>query len=297
VGVYDGYVHAYDITTGDRLWQYYSEDTTETPYGTYPFYYGPMMAGGVIFAGTSEHSPSQPLFRGLKLHAINADTGEGIWSVTGAHNLAAIADGYLLTANGYDNKAAIADGYLLTANGYDNKIYCFGKGPSATTVSAPKTQVMQGESLVIEGTVMDKSAGQPDTPCMSDEDMSAWMEYLHMQKSVPMDAKGVDVSIDVVDANGNFRNIGTATSDMSGVYSLVWKPDISGKYTVIATFAGSESYGSSFAQTNFFVEEAPAPTPPPDPTPAPMTDTYIAGSTIAILAGIAVAIFLILRKK
>jgi outer membrane protein assembly factor BamB len=280
VGVYDGYVHAYDITTGDRLWQYYSEDTTETPYGAYPFYYGPMMAGGVIFAGTSEHSPSQPLFRGLKLHAINADTGEGIWSVTGSYNL-----------------AAIADGYLLAANGYDNKIYCFGKGPSATTVAAPKTQVMQGESLVIEGTVMDQSAGQPNTPCMSDEDMSVWMEYLHMQKPAPMTAKGVDVSLDVIDANGNFRNIGTATSDMSGVYSLVWKPDIPGKYTVIATFAGSESYGSSFAQTNFYVEEAPQPTPPPDPTPAPMTDTYIAGSTVAIVAAIAVVAILLLRKK
>jgi hypothetical protein len=156
---------------------------------------------------------------------------------------------------------------------------------------------MQGESLVIEGTVLDQSAGQPDTPCMSDGDMSAWMEYLHMQKPAPMNAKGVDVSLDVVDANGNFRNIGTTTSDMSGVYSLVWKPDIPGKYTVIATFAGSESYGSSFAQTSFYVEEAPQPTPPPEQTPAPPTETYIAGSTIAIIAAIAVVAFLILRKK
>jgi outer membrane protein assembly factor BamB len=42
---------------------------------------------------------------------------------------------------------------------------------------------------------------------------------------------------------------------------------------------------------------APTPTPTPEPTPAPMTDTYILGSTIAILAGLAIAVFLILRKK
>ena len=29
--------------------------------------------------------------------------------------------------------------------------------------------------------------------------MGAWMEYLHMQKPIPSNAKGVDVSIDVID--------------------------------------------------------------------------------------------------
>jgi hypothetical protein len=150
---------------------------------------------------------------------------------------------------------------------------------------------------VIEGTITDQSPAQPGTAAISDDDMSAWMEYLHMQKPIPANAKGVDVSLDVIDANGNFRSIGTATSDMSGVYSFVWQPDIPGQYTVIATFAGSESYGSSYAQTSFYCEEAPQPTPPPEPTPAPMTDTYLAGSTIAIIAAIAIAVFLLLRKK
>jgi hypothetical protein len=280
---YDGYVHAYNITTGETLWKHFSENTTETPYGHYAFYYGPMMAKGVVFAGTGEHSPSQPLIRGNRLHAINASTGEGIWTINGLYNL-----------------AAVADGYLLAANGYDNKIYSFGKGPSATTVTAPKTQVMQGESLVIEGTVLDKSAGQPDTPAIADEDMSAWMEYLHMQKPIPKNAKGVEVSLDVIDSNGNFRNIGTATSDISGVYSLVWKPDIPGKYTVIATFAGSDSYGSSFARTNFYVQEAPAPTAAPTPAPASLADQYLLpgiGAIIAAIAVVGVVIVLMLRRK
>ncbi len=90
-----------------------------------------------------------------------------------------------------------------------------------------------------------------------------------MQKPFPGGATGVDVSIDVIDSNGNFRNVGTATSDTSGTYSLVWEADIPGMYSVIATFAGSESYASSFASTSFYVEEAPQPTAAPEATPAP----------------------------
>jgi len=111
-------------------------------------------------------------------------------------------------------------------------------------------------------------------------------------------ATGVDVTVDVVDVNGNFRNIGTATSDATGYYNLAWTPDIYGQYTVIATFAGTEGYYASYAQTAFIVDPAPEPTAaPPDPTPPPPTETYIAGSTIAIIAAIVVVAFLLLRKK
>jgi hypothetical protein len=46
-----------------------------------------------------------------------------------------------------------------------------------------------------------------------------------------------------------------------------------------------------------FVAEPPEATPAPTPTPAPMTDTYLAGSTIAIIAAIGIAVFLLLRRK
>ncbi len=92
-------------------------------------------------------------------------------------------------------------------------------------------------------------------------------------------------------------HIGDATSDMSGCFGLTWAPEVPGLYQVMATFAGSESYGSSYATTYLTSIDAPIPEPTPTPTPAPQTDTYIAGSTVAILAGIAIAVFLILRKK
>jgi len=93
------------------------------------------------------------------------------------------------------------------------------------------------------------------------------MEYLHRDQQLPTNATGVEVTIDVIDANGNYRNIGTATSDTSGFYSLMWEPDILGKYTVIATFAGSESYYASWSETAFGVTAAPSPAVPIEPEP------------------------------
>jgi outer membrane protein assembly factor BamB len=284
-GTWDGYLHVHDIETGDKLWDFYSGDAMgETVMDTFPFWQGPLLADGVVFGGMGEETPTQPLTRGGKLFAIDEETGDEIWSIAGWMGL-----------------RAIADGYLVAFNAYDNMIYCFGKGPSATTVTAPKVEVMQGQKVVIEGTVTDQSSGNVGTPCISDEDMSAWMEYMYMSRPFPMPhVRGVDVHIDVIDANGNFRNIGTATSDSSGVFSLVWEPDIPGQYTVIANFVGTESYGSSYAQTSMYVEEAPAATPSPDPTPAPMTDTYVLGmgaAAIIVIIVIGFVLILLMRRK
>ena len=60
-----------------------------------------------------------------------------------------------------------------TYNCYDNQIYCIGKGPSGTTVEAPMTAVTAGDSVVIQGTVTDKSPGTKakGTPAVSDASM------------------------------------------------------------------------------------------------------------------------------
>ena len=281
---FDGSIHVFDLETGQEEFKYFSGNAgLETPYGHWPFFFGPIIADGVVFAGNGEHSPTQPLWRGAKLHAVDAFNGDLLWNI-----------------NGWWAMQAIADGYLLASNAMDNRMYVFGKGPSATTVTAPKIGITLGQSVMIEGTVTDQSTGQPDTACISDEDMAAWMEYLHLQNSMPSNAKGVEVSLDVIDSNGNFRNIGTTTSDMTGTFGYMWTPDIPGQYTVIATFAGSESYGSSYAQTYMGVVEAPIPTPSPDPTPAPMTDTYVLGMGAAGLVAIVLIgllILMMLRKK
>src|SRR5690606_32274473 len=109
---------------------------------------------------------------------------------------------------GGDRSLAIADGYLIYYNLYDGQIYCIGKGPSQTTVVAsPKVTQLQN-SVLIEGTVTDHSAGAKelvssgrfsDVAAMSDVSQTSWMEYLYMQKPKPADAVGVEVQITVYD--------------------------------------------------------------------------------------------------
>jgi hypothetical protein len=162
------------------------------------------------------------------------------------------------------------------------------------------TAITTGNSLVIRGTVTDQSSGAKGTPAISDDSMSAWMEYVYMQKPAPTNATGVGVLIDVIDANDNYRNIGEVTSDANGFYSFAWKPDISGKYTVIARFAGSESYFASSAETAFVVDETPEATPEPTQAPASIADQYFMPLSIGMIAAIAIVgalILLMLRKR
>ena len=120
-----------------------------------------------------------------------------------------------------------------------------------------------------------------------------------MQKGMPTNTTGVPASIDVVDSNGNYRNIGTATSDSSGTFALNWTPDITGAYTVIATFAGSESYWPSSAETAFYAG-SPAPTASPYPvTVLPPTEMYISAAAVAIIIAVAIvgAVVVMMLKK
>jgi hypothetical protein len=281
---YDG-VYAYNWTNGEIVWHFMAPSVPfETGYsGNYSFNGGGIVADGKLYTYNTEHTATNPITRGWRLFCINATTGEGIWNITGTMT-----------------PMALADGYLAASNGYDGYMYVFGKGQTATTVKAPDIGIQLGQSIMITGTVIDQSPGQQGTGCVSDASMTQWMEYIHMQKSFPTDVTGVPVTIDVLDSNGNYRNIGTATSDSSGAYGFAWQPDIPGTYQVIATFEGSASYWPSHAVTYFTVEETPEATPPPTPTPAPMTDMYLFGATASIIVAIAavgLVLVLMLRKR
>ncbi|MFB3888117.1 MAG: PQQ-binding-like beta-propeller repeat protein [Candidatus Bathyarchaeia archaeon] len=257
---YDGTVRAYDIKTGKLLWEYYSGSAGfETPYGTWPFYGGLTIADGKVFAMNGEHSPGTPLWKGEKIFAIDATTGQLVWKISGWFQ---------------GNSIVAVDGRLIGLNCYDNQIYSFGKGPSATTVTAPDTAVTVGTGIMIRGTVTDQSPGAKGAAAVADDSMSAWMEYLYMQKAIPGDAKGVEVKLTAIDPNGNSQDIGTATTDLAGKFGLMWTPPVPGKYQIIATFEGSNSYASSFDTTYIAAVTAPSAspaTPPPPPTTVPPT--------------------------
>jgi hypothetical protein len=304
-GSYSGQFIAYDIRTGEKLWSYNATNIgNESPYGYYPMVPGAFAANNVLYTYGTEHHLIQPLQRGPMLRCIN------------------ITDGSLLFAmDTHGSGMAIADGILIAASAYDNTVYAYGMGPTKTSVSAPQTSVTLGQSLMITGSVTDQTpsgrhdtnspleplntAGTPilkDTPAISDADMADWMAYKYMQQGKPANAKGVPVTIDTIDPNGNFIHIGDVTSDITGNFGLNFKPDIPGNYQIIANFHGSNSYYPSTSTTYLTVSEAGA-TPAPTAAPADLSAVqsavlmYVAAAAIAIIIAIVIVGLLIIRKR
>jgi hypothetical protein len=303
---YGGIVYAFDTKDGSLLWTYgnggegNSTNTgLQTPWGLYPIHIG-TIADGKIYTFGTEHSPNEPMYKNTYVRCLNATTGEELWKIMSWCNPGSFMSPGIATA----------DGYIAYLNHYDHQIYVIGKGPSATTVNASPKVSVNGESVLVEGSVIDIVAGTKQdeqaarfpygVPAVSDADMGEWMEYVYMQKPRPANATGVEVVIEVLDPNNNYYEVGRTTSDANGMFSCMFTPEVPGKYTIIATFEGSEGYWGSYAETAIGVEEAPAATPEPTPTPAPMTDTYVLGIGAAAIVAIVViglVIILMLRKR
>jgi outer membrane protein assembly factor BamB len=317
-----GILYCYDTKTGALLWTYGNggpgNSTAMGLNGVYPYFpsYIYSIADGKVYTLTGEHSPNVPLYTNGQTRCVDAYTGKELWTLTGW--------------GGYPSRtgAATADGFFVYFNCYDSQIYCIGKGPSATTVDAPMTAVPAGTGVVIRGTVTDQSPGAKakGTAAVSDESMKEWMEYMYMQKTKPKDTTGVNVKITAIDPNGNLIPIGEATSDSSGLFSYLWKtPNIPGKYTITATFEGTNSYWPSSAETAMAVDPAietspavitptpqstasptPIQTTPPAPTPTTVinpptsestTTVYVAIAATVVIVVIAAAAILMRKRK
>jgi len=134
-GTYAG-MYAFDWDDGSIVWKY--KDPTsydfETPYideegnGVNSFNSGAFVADGKLYTLNSEHTTTEPVTRGWKIHCIDAYTGDGIWNMTGAMS-----------------PGAVADGYLTASSSYDGYMYIFGKGKTATTVTAPDIVIVKSE--------------------------------------------------------------------------------------------------------------------------------------------------------
>ncbi len=296
-----GTLYAYNVTNGNLIWNYNATDTyVEYKISPNWWLYIDFISDGKVYVGHAEHSSGDPKPRGAPYLCFNATTGDIIWQIDGAFR-----------QTEWGQPGIIGDSIIATMDTYDQQIYAIGKGPTSTAVSAPDVGVTLGSSVMISGSVTDVSPGASQDaikmrfpnglPAVSDDSMSDWMLYVYKQFSKPANATGVTVSLDVVDANNNYRNIGTTTSDASGAFSFAWKPDIAGKYTVYATFTGSKAYYGSSAQSAFVVDEAPA-TPTPTQTQTGLATTsdllmYLAVSVLAIIIAIAVVGLLLLRKR
>jgi hypothetical protein len=302
---YDG-LYAFDWDNGKILWKYSSPMAPfESPYGVEPFFTGVSIADGKVYVYGGEHTTSEPITRGWHLHCVNVTTGQGIWKMTGA-----------MTPGG------IADGYLTASNPYDGYMYVFGKGKSQTTVSTPDTVVAMGTGVVIKGTVMDMSPGDQGSianptapldsptkagtvPCVSAASIETQMEYLYMQH--PIDGiwhnetlTGVPVALTAIGSDGTVIDIGTTTTNgYYGTFSYAWTPPKEDTYTIMASFAGDDSYGSSSAAAGLLVGPAPA-SPTPTPTPpeaAPDNTPLLYGILVAVVIAIIIGLLALFRKR
>jgi len=296
-----GVVYGYNLTDGSVSWIYHTVNPypTELPINNDWWQFPLFITDGKFYSGHTQHSVNQPQPRGGPFLCLNVTTGEVIWR----------ADG-LFRQTLWGGMAIIGDSIIATQDTYDQRVYAIGKGPSATTVSAGPKVSVEGSSVVVEGMVTDISPGTQQyartarfpngVPAVADENMSDWMLYVYKQFAKPADVIGVEVVVTVMDPNNNPYEVGTATSDENGFYSVVFTPPVPGKYTIYATFDGSKAYYGSAAETSINVDSAPAETPPPTPTPAPMTDTYVTGFGIGMIIAIIVVgllLFLLLRKR
>jgi hypothetical protein len=296
-----GILYAYDLKTGKTDWTYTMSDAFNEPV-TGDNWWGwiDLIADGKIYFGTLEHSAEQPMPRGAPYICVNATTGEEIWRVNGMYR-----------ETRWGGNGIIADSIIATMDTYDQRVYAIGKGPTETTTTVSPKVSVEGSSVQIEGMVTDISPGttRPEltarfsngVPAVSDASMSAWMLYVYKQFDRPLDATGVKVTLSVVDSNGNYRDIGTTTSNSDGYFSFNWKPDISGQYSLYASFSGSKAYYPSHAVTSFAVDPAHPTAAPTDAPKESVADMYfvpaVAGIIVAIIVVGVLLALLLLRKR
>jgi outer membrane protein assembly factor BamB len=311
-GMMDGYVYCWNTTNGKLVWKYYSGNTTSTAFGTFPFWGNIVIADGKIYGATGEHTTPNPMPYGYSLYCLDAYTGKLIWNYPSfcSYTFGSVAFG-----------SGISAGMVFYQNNEDGCLYMFGQGQSQTTVTASPKVSTKGSTVLIEGTVVDLSPGAKGTPAISDKDQSSWGQYLYNNAPEPLNATGVPVFLQATLTDGTVIDITHVTSDRRGSFSHLWTPPTKGKYTITATFEGTDAYYSSSAETAIGITEAaPAtsptiaptvvPTIPPtvaptttaSPSPVPntgsgiATEVYIAIAAAAVIA-IVVAAALVLRKR
>jgi len=296
---FGGILYCYDLATGNLDWTYGNGGEGNstfsgfyTAYNHYPTFIA-AVGNDVVYLITSEHTATNPIYKGALARAVNATNGEEIWTLSDYTS-------YLAGPFSSPSSYAIADGFATFFNGYDNQIYSVGRGPSTTTIQAPQTQIIPGEKVVIQGIITDISAGTKQdeqaarfpngVPVASDAIMKDWMGFVYQQKPVPTNFTGVDVKLYALDPNNNYITIGSTTTDINGLYHLSWTaPDVPGDYTVYAVFDGSNGYWGSNAVTAMVVAE-PSATPTTPPTQTLVSETYF----VPAIVGLFVLIIIVL---
>jgi hypothetical protein len=108
---------------------------------------------------------------------------------------------------------------------------------------------------------------------------------------------GVPVTLTAIGSDGSVVDIGTVTTNgYYGTFSKSWTPQKEDTYTIAASFAGDDSYGSSSAATAVSVGPAPEPIEFPEAPTPPDYSLTIVGTGIAIIIAIAIGVLILLRR-
>jgi outer membrane protein assembly factor BamB len=297
-GGFGGVINAYSLTDGSHLWEYKLADPySEQLFGNnWPSPIG-FVTDGKVYLFHMEHSVINPMPRGAPTACIDLNTGTEIWRVNG-----------IRLGTRWGGQPIIGDSTIVGFSSYDNTITAIGKGPSATTVSAPETGVAKGSKALISGTVMDVSPGTKDpkqmmrfpngVPAVSDASMSEMMLYVYKTEQPSMDIMGVTVQLEAIDPEGEYLYIGATTTDMYGNYGHDFTPAKEGKYMIMASFKESGGYYGSTDTAYLAVGPALAPSGPITPEPhAPLITTEVAIILVAAVAAIVIVAFLVMRKR
>jgi hypothetical protein len=305
-----GILYAYDMTTGKREFTYGLAGKTvnanvssagfDTVYGSFPSVCtASTLSNGIIYTIVNEHSPNTPHLKRAMIRCIDVVNQKELWMLPSFGGV----------WSSYQMQALVTNGFTVWLNDKDQRIWATARGPSYTTVQVPLQTLTQGNKLIVEGTVIDGAAGtvQPEqaarfpsgVAAVSDDNMTAWMDYVYAHHEPRPDVIGVEVTLTATAADGTTENIGTTTSDSTGYYTINWTPSKSGDYQIVAKFAGTNAYYPSEATTTLTLAAPTEPTVTPSPTPAPTNDTYILASTAGIIAAIFVvaAVIILLSKR
>jgi hypothetical protein len=233
---------------------------------------GPQVADGLVYEGGSTWRVyGVP----ATIYALNATTGETVWS-------------YGVPSPPRQN-GAIADGkyYQGTMDGW---FYCFGDGTIKTTLDLSTRQLKAGDTVLISGQVLDQSPASPNAPVAN-----APVALMY----TPL-------------GSADIKTVATVTTSYSGDYYYQWTvpSDVSGMYSIVASYAGTPGYKASSTTVNFKsgpagftqaeLDQIAAAVPQPViPTPTdytPMFYAVIAIAAIALVVSIA-SVLLIIKKK
>lgn len=250
-------IYCLDAETGNKKWEFNAP-------GFIDYYTIQIGDGAIYFCCAAYVLPGFQVpgtWPGLVM-AVDAYTGKEIWR-------------YKTPTQG--TSPILADGNLYVATEEDY-VWCFGKGPTTTTVTVASQSLTLGQATVIAGSVKDMSPFSQQYP----ELQSPWVS-------------GVSVILSYVDlATGTWTDFATVTTGSDGTFVYSWTPPSEGAYEIVARFEGNDAYYWSSAKTLIHVSPAP-----PQSATAQQVQSAVTALVVLVIIAIVIGIVniaIIIRK-